>query len=101
MCYCCNKREAISHCVTELSESIPGEIMLCIWFFGIVYCLDYIFWGRYSAHSHIIVYVYIAIALIIVTSIAVLCIRLHDIKFTKSYAKLNDNKCYNCGRKIL
>lgn len=100
MCYCCNRGEAVRHFAGEVAELLPGEFVGASWFIGLVYCAEYIFFGKDSAHSHIAAYIAVLVAFLVGATVVLLCIRLHDVRFAEDYALGNGGKCYNCGKEI-
>lgn len=100
MCYCCNRREAVSHCITELGEMLPGAVTVIALGMAITWNVEYRVLGSVSAHSHTTAYVIAAVAFLVSIAVIDVLIRLQDVRFTERYAILSDGKCYNCGKAI-
>lgn len=100
MCYCCKRREAVGHCITELGEMLPGAVTVIALGMAIAWNVEYRVLGSASAHSHTTAYVIAAAALLASIAVIDVLIRLQDVRFTKRYAISNDGKCYNCGKEI-
>lgn len=100
MCYCCNRGEAVRRFAVEVAELFPGELVGASWLLGFVYCTEYILFGSESAHSHIAAYIAVLLCFLLGSTVALLCIRLHEVRFAEDYALRNGGKCYNCGKEI-